>query len=82
MMGSGQLMKVVKWVFFFEYHSPPPFLPSRLWDKYTVSRFSFAQLVEMIHTDFQGFSPCTIIVLLMLLRMPDSFIELGSGLLG
>ena len=40
--------------FFFGHCGPPPLLPSRPWDEYTVSRFSFSQLVEMIHIDFQG----------------------------
>ena len=34
--------------------STPLLSPSRPWDEYTGSRFSFSQLAEMIHTDFQG----------------------------
>ena len=45
------------WAFSFEHCSPPPLLSSRPRDEPTVSRFSFSQLVEMIHTDFGGLLP-------------------------
>ena len=45
--------------------------------------FPFSQLVEVIHTDFQGLpTSLTIIVFFMLCGMPDGLIEPGSGLLG
>ena len=50
--------------FFFGHCGLPPLPPSRSWIEYTVPRFSFSQLVEMIHTDFQGLpTSCTITVL-------------------
>ena len=52
--------------FLFGHCGPPPLPLSRPWDEYTVSGFSFSQLVEMIHTDFQRLPPsCSIIVLLV-----------------
>ena len=74
-MEGRQLTKVVLWASLW---TPSSFLLLGL-GMNTVSRFSFSQLVEMIHTDFQGLPPSYTILLFV---MPGSLIGLGSGLLG
>ena len=67
--------------FFFGHCGSPTLPPSRPCDEYTVSRFSFCQLMEMLHMDFQRLPcSCTIIVFLVF-GIPGNLTEPGSGLL-